>query len=234
MQIIKTSSYNELSERAGEIVINAIKKNPKLVLGLATGSTPFGLYKILIEANKKGEIDFSNVKTFNLDEYQGLEKDNPQSYHFFMNENLFSKINIKKENTHILGDAGKEPLEECYIYEDEIKKAGGIDLQILGIGGNGHIAFNEPGSLRASRTRLIKLDEKTRQDNARFFKSINEVPKYAYTMGIGTILEAKELILLVGKNKKEIIEKTINNEVSEEIPASFLKNHPQCTFIIEE
>lgn len=233
MQIIKTASYQELSKKASEIVIKSIAKKPDLVLGLATGSTPLGLYQLLVEANKNGEADFSEVKTFNLDEYVGLKKDNPQSYHYFMQENLFSKINIKKENVHILGDEGKSPEEECKIYEEKIS-AVGIDLQILGVGNNGHIAFNEPGSEKESRCRVIKLDEKTRQDNARFFKSIDEVPTRAFTMGIGTILEARQIILLAGKNKKEIIQKVIDNEPNPEIPASFLKLHPNCTFIVEE
>lgn len=234
MQIIKTYSYQELSKKASEIVIKSIAKKPDLVLGLATGSTPLGLYQLLVEANKNGEADFSEVKTFNLDEYVGLKKDNPQSYHYFMQENLFSKINIKKENIHILGDEEKTPEEECKIYEEKIRKARRIGLQILGIGSNGHIAFNEPGSAKDSRIRIIKLDEKTRQDNARFFKSINEVPTHAFTMGIGTILEAKEIILLAGKGKKEIVQKVIGSQPTPEIPASFLKLHPNCTFIVEE
>lgn len=234
MQIVKAYSYQELSKKASEIVIKAIAKKPDLVLGLATGSTPLGLYQLLVEANKNGEADFSKVKTFNLDEYAGLKKDNTQSYHYFMQENLFSKINIEKENIHILGDEGKSPEEECKIYEDKIKEAGGIDLQILGIGSNGHIAFNEPGSSKDSRTRIIKLDEKTRQDNARFFRSIDEVPTHAFTMGIGTILEAREIILLAGKSKKEIIQKVISSQPIPEIPASFLKLHSNCAFIIEE
>jgi len=234
MQIIKTSSYRKLSKKANEIVVDAVFKNPNLVLGLATGSTPLGLYQLLIKSFKGGKIDFSKVKTFNLDEYYGLKKNDSQSYSYFMDKNLFSKINIKKENIHILNGVAKNKKEECAKYEREIKKAGGIDLQILGIGADGHIAFNEPGSLLKSRTRLIKLKEQTRKDNARFFELKKEVPKFAFTMGIATILEAKKIILLAGKNKKEIISQVLKTKINPQIPASFLKLHPRCIFIVEE
>ena|SRR3989338_5147733 len=234
MQIIKTFSYKELSKKANEMVVDAVFKNPNLVLGLATGSTPLGLYQLLIKSFEKGKIDFSKVKTFNLDEYHGLKKNDGQSYNYFMDRNLFSKINIKKENIHILNGVAKNKKEECAKYEREIKKAGGIDLQILGIGADGHIAFNEPGSLLKSRTRLIKLKEQTRKDNARFFELKKEVPKFAFTMGIATILEAKKIILLAGKNKKEIISQVLKTKINPQIPASFLKLHPRCIFIVEE
>ena len=234
MQVIKTASYKKLSEKAEEIILKDIFKKSNLVLGLATGSTPLRLYKLLIKSFKDGKMDFSKVKTFNLDEYCGLKKNNSQSYYFFMNKNLFSKINIKKENIHILNGAAKDKKKECAEYEKKIKEAGGIDLQILGIGKNGHIGFNEPGSLLNSRTRLIKLDERTRKDNARFFKSKNKIPKFALTMGVASILEAKKIILLARKDKKKIIRQVLKAGVSPQIPASFLKLHPNCIFIIEE
>ena len=234
MKIIKTVSYKELSEKAEEIVVEALLKNPNLVLGLATGSTPLGLYQLLIKSFKEGRIDFSKVKTFNLDEYCGLKKSDDQSYYHFMHKNLFSKINIKKENIHMLNGMAKNHKEECARYEEGIKRAGGIDLQILGLGKNGHVAFNEPGSLKGSKTRLIKLDAQTRKDNSRFFESEKKVPKFALTMGIASILEAKKIILLSGKEKKDIVRKVLKERVNPKIPASFLKLHRHCIFIIEE
>lgn len=229
MEIIKTNSYWELSEKAFEIVKSALQKKPNLVLGLATGSTPLGLYKLLAESG----LDFSQVKTFNLDEYYKpvLEK---SRYRIFMEENLFSKINVKKENINFLNGTADDFEEECTRYEEAIKKAGGVDLQILGIGDNGHIAFNEPGSLADSRTRVVKLSQKTKEANARFFDSIDQVPTQALTMGIATILEAKEIILLAGKSKKEIIEKLLQVDPLPEIPASFLKKHQKCVIIYED
>lgn len=234
IQIIKANSYQSVSEMAKEIVIEAVYKKPNLVLGLPTGSTPLGLYDLLIKSFTEGRVDFSNVVTFNLDEYCGLKKTDPQSYYYFMQENLFSKINIKKENIHILDGMAKNYIEECDKYEEEIRRVGGIDLQILGIGKNGHIGFNEPGSLKDSRTRLINLDKQTVEDNARFFSSKNKVPKAALTMGIGTILESKKIILLAGKEKKETIGKVLSRSISPDIPASYLKLHNNCTFIVEE
>jgi glucosamine-6-phosphate deaminase len=234
MQVIKTSSYRELSKRVAEIVIDEAIKKPDLVLGLATGSTPLGLYRLLVKSFKKGKVDFSKVKTFNLDEYCGLKKSDKQSYHFFMNKNLFSEININKKNIHILNGDAKNKKKECANYEKEIKKAGGIDLQILGIGANGHIAFNEPGSLLNSRTRLIKLDRQTKKDNARFFGSEKQVPEFAFTMGINTILKAKKIILLATKTKKGIVRRALKEKISSQIPASFLRLHHCCIFIVEE
>lgn len=234
IQVIKANSYQSVSEMAKEIIIEAVYKKPNLVLGLPTGSTPLGLYELLINSFNEGRVDFSRVVTFNLDEYCGLKKTDPQSYYYFMEKNLFSKINIKNENIHILDGTASNYQKECDKYEEEIKRAGGIDLQILGIGKNGHIGFNEPRSLRDSRTRLINLDKKTIEDNARFFSSKNKVPKTALTMGIGTILESKKIILLAGKEKKETISRVLSHGISKDVPASYLKLHDDCTFIVEE
>lgn len=234
MQIIKVKNYQELSQKVAEIVKNHIQLKSNLVLGLPTGSTPILMYKLLVKMNKKGEINFSQVITFNLDEYFGLSANNIQSYHYFMDKNLFSKINIKKENIHLLDGKTKNPQTECDKYEQEINEAGGIDLQILSIGHNGHVAFNEPGSPFNSKTRLVNLDRETKINNGRYFDSAGKMPNQALTMGIATIMSAQEIILMATKNKKEIIEKTLKNMVTEQIPATILKQHPNCTLIIEQ
>ena len=237
MKVLIRKDYEEMSKAAAEIVSILIKKKPNCVLGLATGSTPVGLYKELARMCKNGGLDFSKVKTFNLDEYYGLSPDHPQSYRYFMDENLFNHINIKKENTNVPDGLVKiEKVDEyCKKYEEKIKKAGGIDLQVLGIGGDGHIGFNEPGSSLASRTRLIALDEQTRIDNSRFFKSIDEVPRAALTMGVGTVLEAKCCLLLAnGKKKAEVVAKTVEGPITNQITASALQLHPNTIAIFDE
>jgi len=235
MKIIVIKNYQELSKKAAKIVIKAMKKKPNIVLGLATGSTPLGLYQKLIEAYKKNEIDFSKVTTFNLDEYYGLDSNHPQSYNRFMWENLFDRVNIKPENVHIPSGKSKNIKTYCRFYEAKIKKAGGIDLQILGIGRDGHIGFNELSFPLDSRTRLVKLAGTTIKDNARFFKNKREVPKFAITMGIATILEAKKIILLAsGKNKTEAVAKAIEGPISNECPASALQSHANATFIVDK
>ncbi len=235
MRVIICKDYEAMSQKAAEIFAERIKAKPDIVLGLATGGTPERMYAILAEKNKAGEIDFSNVVTFNLDEYVGLEPTHPQSYRYFMNDKLFNHINIKMENTHVLNGVAEDLQAECENYEKMIKEAGGIDLQLLGIGGNGHIAFNEPGSPRDSRTRVVDLDERTINDNARFFDSIDEVPRQALSMGIGTILEAKEIVLIANKESKaDAIAKAIEGPVTDQVPASFLQEHPNVTFVIDE
>lgn len=234
MLLIKVNNYQNLSETVAKKIIAAIQKKPDLVLGLATGSTPIGLYQELVKAFQNKKVSFAKVRTFNLDEYYGLKPNHNQSYHYFMEKHLFSKVDLKPENIEFLNGLAKNPVQECQRYEEAIKQAGGIDLQILGIGQNGHIAFNEPGSKKNSRTRLVKLTPKTIQDNSRFFENSKDVPTQALTMGIGTILEAKEIIILAGKNKKEIIGKTLTSKPTAKIPASFLKTRRKRFWIIEE
>lgn len=235
MKFIKVKDFKEMSMKAAEMIADRVKESEKPVLGLATGSTPEGLYKILVEKYKQGEIDFSNTVTFNLDEYIGLPDDDPQSYHYFMNENLFKHINIPTENTHVPSGMAEDVQQECRDYESLIQSTGKIDLQILGIGKNGHIGFNEPGTAFDSRTHIVDLDETTIQANARFFDSIDDVPTKAITMGIGTILESKEILMIIsGEGKQEAVTKLLQGEISEDFPASALHKHPNTTVIIDE
>ncbi|MFD1609370.1 glucosamine-6-phosphate deaminase [Oceanobacillus luteolus] len=235
MKFIKVKDFKEMSMKAAEMIADRVKESEKPVLGLATGSTPEGLYKILVEKYKQGEIDFSNTVTFNLDEYIGLPDDDPQSYHYFMNENLFKHINIPAENTHVPSGIAEDVQQECRDYESLIQSTGKIDLQILGIGKNGHIGFNEPGTAFDIRTHIVDLDETTIQANARFFDSIDDVPTKAITMGIGTILESKEILMIIsGEGKQEAVTKLLQGEISEDFPASALHKHPNTTVIIDE
>lgn len=223
-----------MSREAAKLIAAAIKRKPRLVLGLATGSTPIRTYERLISLYKKGGLDFSQVLTFNLDEYVGLPEGHTQSYRHFMEKNLFGKINIRQENINFLKGDVADIEKECLRYEKAIEGSGGIDLQILGIGQNGHIAFNEPDSLENSRTRAVNLDRSTIEANARFFTRIEDVPHRALTMGIGTILEAKEIILLAsGANKAQAVADSIFSAPSTETPASFLQKHSKVTFILD-
>ncbi|MEI8176895.1 MAG: glucosamine-6-phosphate deaminase, partial [Candidatus Omnitrophota bacterium] len=191
-------------------------------------------YKELIRMHKEEGLDFSKVITYNLDEYLGLTGDHDQSYRYFMNDNLFNHVNINKANTHVLNGKAADPAAEAKSYEEQIKKAGGIDIQLLGIGGNGHIAFNEPGSAKNSRTRVVDLTEKTIQDNARFFATANDVPKQALSMGNGTILEAREIVLIADKpSKADCIAKSVEGPMTEAVPASLLQAHKNTTFVID-
>lgn len=235
MKIIRTKNYAEMSKEASEYVSKAILKKKDLVLGLATGSTPEGMYEDLIYKTKQGEISFTDVTTFNLDEYIGLAEDHPNSYHYFMQENFFKHIDISKKNTHLPKGTAEDLEKECNRYEALIAEKGGIDLQILGLGTNGHIAFNEPGSSFKSPTSVVDLAQETLDANARFFNSVEEVPTQAVTMGIGSIMKAKEIILLVsGEAKAEALAKTINGEVTEDVPSTVLQNHPKVTIIADE
>ena len=235
MEVIIKDTYEEMSALAAQMIAELIQKKPNCILGLATGSTPVGTYKELIRLHKEEGLDFSKVITFNLDEYVGLLPDHDQSYRSFMNVNLFNHINIKKENTNVLDGMADDIPAACEAYEKKIKKSGGLDIQLLGIGANGHIAFNEPGSSLGSRTRVKTLDEGTRKDNARFFKSMDEVPQYAVTMGIGTIMEARELILLANKdNKAEAISKTVEGPITAIVPATIVQLHPKAIIITDK
>ena len=220
---------------ASELIINRINSLSNPVLGLATGSTPEGLYQSIIEKYKHGEVSFKHVTSFNLDEYVGMVVQNPNSYRYFMNEKLFSHVDIPIGHVYIPDGAAKDLKKECVNYEYAIKRVGGIDIQVLGIGANGHIGFNEPGTSFSSITHVVNLDESTIQANARFFSSIEEVPTQAISMGIKTIMDSKEILLLVsGGSKANAVVKLLNGEVSEEFPASILQNHEQVTVIVDE
>ncbi len=235
MEIIVKKNYEEMSKEAAMIVKERIEKKPDLVLGLATGSTPLGLYQELARMHQKEGLSFKKIRTFNLDEYYGLSPEHPQSYRYFMNLNLFSKIDIDLANTNVPDGLTRDANQFCLEYEEEIEKCGGIDLQILGIGGDGHIGFNEPGSSLGSRTRIKTLNEQTIKDNSRFFENIDEVPKYAITMGVGTVIDAKEIILLAsGKNKSSIIAEAIEGPVSSQVTASMLQVHPKVIAILDD
>jgi len=235
MEVIVKETYEEMSRLAAQMVAELVRKKPRCVIGLATGSTPVGTYKELIRMHKEEDLDFSQVVTFNLDEYVGLPPTHDQSYRYFMNENLFNHINIRKENTYVPDGMARDIPAACALYEERIREHGGIDMQILGIGGNGHIAFNEPGSSLASRTRVKTLDEATRRDNSRFFESIDQVPKYAVTMGIGTIMEARQVIILANKESKAAaIAAAVEGPITAMCPASVLQMHPAVTAITDK
>jgi len=235
MKIIEVKDYTEMSQKAAEYIIEKVCQNPKLKLGLATGGTPVGTYKNLIEDHQKNGTSYQNVTTFNLDEYIGLSGENKNSYRYFMDEKLFNHIDINKNNTNIPRGDSKDTEEECLRYESLLANYGGIDLQILGIGSNGHIGFNEPGTTFTSQTHVIKLASSTINANARFFNRIEEVPTKAITMGISTIMKSKEILLLVsGENKKDAMGKLLNGNVTESFPASVLKNHPCVTIIADK
>ncbi len=235
MEVIVKDDYEALSRLAAEMIAEVARAKPRCVLGLATGSTPVGAYREMARMNSEATVDFSQVVTFNLDEYVCLPPTHEQSYRHFMNANLFDRINIRKDNTHVPDGLADDVAAGCRRYEEMIRESGGIDLQLLGIGSNGHIAFNEPGSSLASRTRVKTLTDKTRQDNARFFESIDEVPRYAVTMGIGTIMDARRIVILAtGAGKADAVAAAIEGPVTAMCPASVLQMHPAVTFICDE
>lgn len=235
MKIIVEKDYEAMSRAAGKILIDAITDKPDITLGLATGSTPIGMYKEMIKAHKNG-LDFSKVKTFNLDEYVGLSEVHPSSYGYFMNIELFNHININKENCHVPDGKADDMEQYCKRYDEMIVETGGIDIQVLGIGQNGHIAFNEPAEALSVGTNIANLTCNTIEVNSRFFDSIEEVPTTAITVGMGSILKAKKIVLLAsGKNKNPVIKKLLNdNKVTTQLPVSFLLLHPDVTVIVDE
>ena len=234
MNFIKVENYDILSEKAAEIIANVIKAKPDCVIGLATGSSPVGAYKKLIEKNKNGELDFAKVTSINLDEYEGLDGEHDQSYRYFMNDNLFNHINIDKANTFVPNGKANDISAECKAYDDRIYEMG-IDIQLLGIGVDGHIGFNEPDKFFTKETHRVVLDESTIVANARFFESANDVPKTAITMGMGGIMSAKKVLLVAnGANKKEIVEKAFFGPITPEVPASILQLHNDVTVIFSE
>lgn len=235
MKIIVVKDYEELSKKGAEIIAGVIKKNPSCTLGLATGSSPIGTYQNLVKMVEAKEISFKDVKTYNLDEYCGIDRSHPQSYYYFMHDNLFNHVDIKEENTHVPYAAPGSDLDaEAKKYTDALNKVT-IDLQLLGIGGNGHIGFNEPGTPFDQETFVVELTDKTRQDNKRFFNSIDEVPTHAMTMGIANIMRAKEILMLIsGPAKADTVVKLLSGEVTTAFPASILNKHPNVTVIIDE
>ena len=223
-----------MSRAAALLVAKQVRSKPSSVLGLATGSTPLGTYKELVRMHRRERLDFSGVRTFNLDEYFRIDPSHSQSYHTFMFENLFDKINVKPDNISIPDGMTKDVEEFCAEYERRIRDAGGLDLQLLGIGRDGHIGFNEPGSSLGSRTRLKTLTEETVRDNARFFEDPKKVPRLAITMGVGTILEAKKLVMLAsGEGKADAVKKSIEGPVTAQVTASALQLHPSVTVVVD-
>ena len=235
MRMIKAKDYADLSRKAANILAAQVYLKPNCVLGLATGSTPIGTYKCLVEDYNNGNLDFSQVKSANLDEYCGLDETNDQSYRYFMNTNLFEKINIDVTKTNVPNGCAKDLEKECEAYDALIQQSGGIDLQLLGIGLDGHIGFNEPDSYFEKATHVVDLDPSTIEANARFFASEADVPRKAVTMGMGGIMSAKKVLLIAnGKNKKDIVEKAFFGPITPAVPASILQLHPDLTVIYSE
>ena len=235
MRIIKAKDYDDLSRKAANIISAQVLLKPDCVLGLATGSTPIGTYKQLIEWYEKGDLDFSAAKSVNLDEYRGLTKDNDQIYYYFMYNNLFKHININMENTNVPDGTEPDSEKECSRYENVIEAYGGVDLQLLGLGHNGHIGFNEPDKDFPRTTHCVDLTQSTIEANKRFFASVDDVPKQAYTMGIGTIMKARKILLVVsGADKAQILHDVLCGPVTPEVPASILQLHSDVIVVADE
>jgi glucosamine-6-phosphate deaminase len=234
-KIVTLASSDEVADHAAGLFASAIVEQPKIVLGLATGGSPVATYRRLVDQHRTRKIDFARVVTFNLDEYIGLENHHPQSFRYFMQRQLFDHVNISLANTHVPDGMAEDADEYAKTFERTIASAGGIDLQLLGIGTNGHIAFNEPGAAGDSRTRAVGLTTETIQANSRFFDSIEDVPTAAITMGIGTILESKRIVLLAtGEGKADALVAAIRGPVTTVCPASFLRMHPDVTIVIDK
>lgn len=234
MRIIAAKDYQDMSRKAANIISAQVILKPDCVLGLATGSSPVGTYKQLIEWYEKGDLDFSRVKTANLDEYRGLPKSNDQSYDYFMKDNLFNHINIDPANLHIPNGEEPDADKACADYDAVIRALGGVDLQLLGMGHNGHIGFNEPSDCFAKGTNCVDLQESTIEANKRFFASIDDVPRQAYTMGIGTIMAARKILVVVsGKDKADIVKKAFFGPITPRVPASILQLHPDVTVVAD-
>jgi len=235
MHVFICPDYDALSRKAAALVADLVRAKPGAVLGFATGSSPVGLYQELIRLHKEEGLDFSGVTTFNLDEYCGLQGDHPQSYRYFMNENLFDHINVPKEKTHVPSGTAENWRDSCEGYERDIVAAGGIDLQVLGIGSDGHVAFNEPGSSLGSRTRRVYLTKQTIEDNSRFFENAADVPTSAISMGVGTIMEARRCVMVVnGANKAEALAAAVEGPVTSMNTASALQYHPDTWLFCDE
>lgn len=235
MIIYRAKDYKDMSRKAANIISAQVIMKPNCTLGLATGSTPLGIYDQLTEWYKKGDLDFSAVHSVNLDEYRGLPKENDQSYYYFMHKNLFDRVNIRSENTNVPNGMEPDAEKECRRYEKLIADLGGIDLQLLGLGHNGHIGFNEPGEAFEKETHCVDLQERTIEANKRFFDSADEVPRQAYTMGIKTIMQAKKILVAVsGEDKAEIVKKAFFGPVTPTVPASILQMHNDVTVVADE
>ena len=235
MLLIEAKDYNDMSRKAANIISAQVIMKPHAVLGLATGSTPVGAYKQLVEWYNKGDLDFANVTSVNLDEYKGLSPENDQSYRYFMNDNLFNHINIKMENTHVPCGTGADHWADARAYDEAVEAAGGIDLQLLGIGHNGHIGFNEPNDKFIYGTNIVKLTRSTIDANKIYFPTEDDMPKEAISFGIGGIMKAKAVILLaLGKGKAQAIHDTVHGEIDPKCPASILKAHPNTIIMVDE
>lgn len=235
MNIIQVKNYSEMSAKAAAMLISKLHEKPNMNLGLATGGTPKGLYDHLIQDHKEHGTSYKHVTSFNLDEYVGMKPQDPNSYHYYMADALFNHIDIDVSNTHVPNGLADTPEEECRRYDEMIQNHGGIDLQILGIGQNGHIGFNEPGTSFNSPTHIVTLEESTRKANARYFNSLDEVPTQAITMGIESIMKSKEILLLIsGEAKAEAMYQLLNGEITENFPASILKKHHCVTIIADQ
>jgi glucosamine-6-phosphate deaminase len=235
MKLIKATNYQEMSCKAAQIIAATIVLKPDCVLGLATGSTPIGLYEELVRLYQENVLDFSAVHTVNLDEYRGINATNDQSYAYFMKHHLFQHINIAAENTNVPNGQEPDADKECLRYDEIIKELDGIDLQLLGIGHNGHIGFNEPAADFPKGTHCVDLEESTIEANARFFADANQVPRQAYTMGIKTIMQAKKILLVAnGKNKAEILHQAFYGPITPQVPASILQLHPDVVVVADQ
>ena len=235
MKIYKAKDYKDMSRKAANIISAQVIMKPNCVLGLATGSTPIGTYDQLVEWYNKGDLDFSEVTTVNLDEYKGLPRTNDQSYYYFMHQHLFDRVNIDPERTNVPNGMEPDAEKECGRYEELIRSLGGVDLQLLGLGHNGHIGFNEPGEAFEKETHCVDLTESTIEANKRVFASADAVPKQAYTMGIKTIMQAKKILIVVnGENKADIVERAFFGPVTPEVPASILQLHNDVTLVGDE
>lgn len=235
MKLIVVENYEEMSAKAAQIIGSHVTLKSNSVLGLATGSTAVGMYKELVKMYGENKLDFSDITTFNLDEYYPIQKNNENSYYQYMKNNLFNQINIRLESVHIPDGEASNTDDECKNYEEKIQAAGGIDIQVLGIGRNGHIGFNEPDIKFEARTHLVTLDDKTIEDNSRFFDSVEEVPRHALSMGIKTIMHAKKIMLLAsGQEKSDAVYQMIHGKIVPTLPASVLQLHPDVIVIIDK
>lgn len=235
MRIYKATDYTDMSRKAANVISAQVIMKPDCVLGLATGSSPIGTYKQLIEWYDKGDLDFSEVRSVNLDEYKGLDKENDQSYFYFMNNNFFKHVNINLDHTNVPDGTETDSEKECSRYEDVIKSLGGVDLQLLGLGHNGHIGFNEPDDEFAKTTHCVDLQPSTIEANKRFFASIDDVPKQAYSMGIGTIMRAKKILLIVsGEEKADILKEVLFGPITPRVPGSVLQLHNDVVVVADE
>ena len=235
MEFIVAKNYEEMSRKAADVIAELVARKPSCILGLATGSTPEGLYAQLIKDCQEGKISFKDVSTYNLDEYRGLENDHPHSYHYFMEQHLFNHVDIDLAATHVPDGSNPDAAAACADYEAAIKASGGVDLQLLGLGHNGHIGFNEPADTFAKETNCVELTRSTIEANSRLFDHIDEVPTQAYTMGIGTIMRAAKILVVAnGEGKAQIVRDAFFGPVTPQVPASILQFHPDVTVIVDE